>query len=446
MKLQFGVITSEVHLDYLLTIEEEFKDICEIKYLIYNSFTEVADLYRDNEILMDAFIVSGSLVSTAIEKYVLDIKRPIYVLDDIEHMFYKTMLKLLIDNPNLDLSRIYIDIASFPSPDNDIASLFTEEPKPYFLPILFSTAEQAENIILNNHINLWNEGKIDLSITVIGSIVPELNKRGIKNYFIHPSYEYVRELFNKAINEMSLSILRDNKTAIAMVSVIDNEINNNNNSGLLILEKAIVNFFDNNEIIYKLIKNEESVEICISHKDFLLITNNISGCSLLNYLEKGIDSEVKIGWSSNLELYKASLNATFAHKQSLKFEGSCSFYVDDNYKLIGPLNNSYVLEVNSQVDPRILNLATNIGINNINLQKIISYAKIVGSNKFSSLEISKCLSITIKGANRILNNIETAGYSESIYEKIDANKGRPTKFFILNFLDQSGNLIESFIY
>lgn len=438
MKLKFGVITSEVHLDYLLAIEEEIKDICEIKYLIYHNFAEVADLYKYNENLMDAFVISGSLVSTAIEKNVIDIKKPIYVLDDIEHMFYKTMLKLLIENPNLDFSRTYIDLASFSSPDDDIINLFTKEPKPYFLPILYASAEHAENIILNNHINLWNEGKIDLSITVIGSIVPELNKRGIRNYFIHPSYEYTRDLFNKAINEISLSILRDNKTAIAMVSVVDNGINSN---GLVILEKSIINFFDNNEVIYKLIRNEKTIEICISHKDFILITNNISGCSLLNYLESEINSEIKIGWSSNIELYKASLSASFAHKQSLSFEGSCSFYVDDNYKVIGPLNKSFILEVNSQVDSRILDLATNIGINNINLQKIISYAKIVGSNKFSSLEISKCLSITIKGANRILNNIESAGYSESIYEKIDANKGRPTKFFVLNFLDQSGNLV-----
>ncbi len=441
MKLKFGVIASEAHLNYLLTIEEEIKDICEIKYLIYQNFTEVADLYMDNEDIMDAFIVSGSLVNASIEKNVKDIKKPIYVLDDVEQMFYKTMLKLLIDNPNLDFSRIYIDLASFPSPDNDIVNLFTGESKPYFLPILYSTSEHAENIILNNHINLWNEGKIDLSITVVGSIVSELNKRGIKNYFIHPSYEYARSLFDKAINEISLSILRDHKTAIAKVSLMDQ--NNNENNDFLKLEKNIMEFLDKNQLVYKLIKNDTSFEICISYKDFLSLTNNISGCYLLNYLEAKMNSEVKIGWGSNLELYKASLNATFAHKQSLSVEGSCSFYVDDNYNVIGPLNKSYILEVNSQVDPRILSIANNIGINNINLQKIASYAKIVASNKFSSLEISKCLSITIKGANRILNNIEAAGYSESIYEKIDANKGRPTKFFILKFLDQSGNLIIS---
>lgn len=80
-----------------------------------------------------------------------------------------------------------------------------------------------------------------------------------------------------------------------------------------------------------------------------------------------------------------------------------------------------------------------MGINNINLQKIISYAEIMRTNKLSSEDVAQCLSMTVRGANRILNKIEEKNYVQTVFEKRDNSKGRPKKYYELLFLDKDGH-------
>jgi predicted ArsR family transcriptional regulator len=80
-----------------------------------------------------------------------------------------------------------------------------------------------------------------------------------------------------------------------------------------------------------------------------------------------------------------------------------------------------------------------MGINNINLQKIISYEEIMRTNKLSSEDVAQCLSMTVRGANRILNKIEEKNYVQTVFEKRDNGKGRPKKYYELLFLDKDGN-------
>ena len=79
-------------------------------------------------------------------------------------------------------------------------------------------------------------------------------------------------------------------------------------------------------------------------------------------------------------------------------------------------------------------------MNNINLQKIMSYAEIMRTNKLSSEDVAQCLSITSRGANRILNKIEEHNYAQTVFEKRDAGKGRPQKYYELLFLDKDGRI------
>ncbi|MNH95169.1 hypothetical protein D3C73_478040 [compost metagenome] len=97
-----------------------------------------------------------------------------------------------------------------------------------------------------------------------------------------------------------------------------------------------------------------------------------------------------------------------------------------------------VIQFSEQGDPEIIALAKRIGINNINLQKIMSYAEIMRTNKLSSEDVAECLSMTVRGANRILNKIEENKYAQTVFEKRDNSKGRPKKYYELLFLDKEG--------
>lgn len=439
LKLKLGIITSEPHLDYLKTIEEEYQDICEFNYLLYSNFSEVGNLYRDNETKMDGFILTGYLIQLALEQENFNINKPIYILDEVENIFFKELVSLLISNQNIDLSRLYIDFTSYTDSDNDIIKIFSKtDKKPYFLPVKVEKADFISNAVLNNHINLWNEGRIDLSFTALGNLMPELIKRGIRAKFIHPSPDYSREIFSKAINEISLSMLQEDRLVVAMIS-FDGAKDEDFDSSLI--KDTIIEFLSKYNFSHRTIKNDNHYEVYTNYKSFKILTDNMSSCSLVAYLCEKFNIEVNVGWGFGTDPYKSLLNAKLAHTQALSLEGSNSFYVDNKSNIIGPLNQKYTLAYKHYADDEILELSEKVGVNTINLQKIISYAHIVGTNKFNSLEISKCLVMTLKGANRILNQIEQEGYATATYEKHDSKKGRPSKYFILSFIDENGEFI-----
>ncbi|NRU30464.1 hypothetical protein [Clostridium beijerinckii] len=105
------------------------------------------------------------------------------------------------------------------------------------------------------------------------------------------------------------------------------------------------------------------------------------------------------------------------------------------------MQNMNVIQFCEKANPAIMALAKSIGINNINLQKIMYYAEIMRTNKLSSEDVAQCLSITVRGANRILNKIEEKEYARTVFEKRDSGKGRPQKYYELLFLDSEGNLL-----
>ncbi len=111
------------------------------------------------------------------------------------------------------------------------------------------------------------------------------------------------------------------------------------------------------------------------------ITSNAQNCALLKYLEERVSGKVKIGWGSGHEYYQANENATKAHRQAKAYVGSCSFFISEDQKVIGPMQSMAVMQFSEQGDPKIIALAQSIGINNINLQKIMSYAENYGNKQ-----------------------------------------------------------------
>ncbi|MGI6359085.1 MAG: hypothetical protein ACOX2K_10430 [Bacillota bacterium] len=130
-----------------------------------------------------------------------------------------------------------------------------------------------------------------------------------------------------------------------------------------------------------------------------------------------------------------------ANRQAKAFPGNCSFFISAEQKVSGPLRCQASIQFSEQADPEIILVAQDIGISNINLQKIMSYAKNTGTNKISSRDIADCLSITVRGANRILNKIEAKGYAETVFEKREGGRGRPQKYYQLLFLGKNGDLL-----
>ncbi len=436
MKIKLGIITPETHMDYFRAIEEEMRSVCQFRFLTISNFRETKDVYLKNLGLVDGFVISGRLLYESIDKECLDTKVPTHILQDNENLLYRELFRLLVTEPKLDISRIYVDYAYIIDSFSEFQKYLTHEGKPFDSSDLFQRVET----MLENHITLWEERKTDLSITAFGHFVPELKKHGVRYILIRPTLENVKETIREIINEITILKLKNQRAVVACLSI--ETAQPPTTEKLQELKDLVSRFLLSVNLADTAQISEGYVRLYTTYGNFMKITSEAHNCTLLEYLGESGSETVKIGWGSGHEYYQANENATKAHRQAKAFTGSCSFFINENQKVIGPMRSMNVIQFSEQGDPEIIALAKSMGINNINLQKIISYAEIMRTNKLSSEDVAQCLSMTVRGANRILNKIEEKKYVQTVFEKRDNGKGRPKKYYELLFLDKDGNKSE----
>ena len=455
MKTVIGVITTLPYKSYLEQLAEEFQDLCQMKFFVPETLYDVDVLYEQNKYDVDAFIFSGLFIYEAIEKEHLIAQLPIKVLQDDEGSIYKGLFKIVLSNPGIDTRRIYIDFANRIDSFDEFKDRFCP---PIYPVSLSDSIHEQTRLLLKNHIELWERGQIDFSITAYGHFVPELTSRNNKFLFLRPSVETVRNLIKSLLDEVKILKLNNRKMVVGRVSVESDEhqdgspfpaaasatddIDNSDNSNeIALLKTRLKGFFKMHKLVDTSQQIEDYIQLEMPYEAYLSLSDHLQSCALLTYLQRASSHTVKIGWGSGREYFQARENAEKANRQAKAYRGSCSFFVSDDQKVTGPLDRSGAITFKEMANDEIIELSERLGIHNINLQKIISYAAILGTNKLSSEDVANCLSITVRGANRILNQIEAKAYAGIIHEKRENTKGRPKKYYEMTFIDGQGNFI-----
>ena len=436
MIVRLGIITAQPHIELLKSINKELCESCEINIIQIDNPREAQEAYMKNAPYVDGFVFSGRFLYEAVDKDCLDEKKPVRILQDNEIILYKELFRLLLAEPKIDMSRIYIDFAYL----LDSFREFIKYLPPQEIPIRNGNLFEQMDLMLENHLTLWDQGKTDLSITAFGHFIPVLQKHGVRYLLIQPSITHMQEVIQGLINEITILKLQNRRTVIGCIS-----IGNTSDFDPNLVEELMLLI---DELIRKMniaasmqISDDSSIRLLTTYGDFLKITSDARDCALIRAIQNSVSYVVKIGWGLGQEYVQANENALRALQQANAYVGSCSFYVSEDLKVTGPLRSNDVIQYFEHGDAQTVALADAIGMNNINLQKIMSFAKLIGTNKLTSEDVARCLSITVRGANRILNKLEEKSQARSIFERLDSGKGRPKKYYELLFLNKEGEML-----
>lgn len=445
MNVNIGIITTEIHLSNFKKLETEIKKICNVKYFIVKKIDDCKDAYLQNYKYVDAFICSGPVFYQLLIKEFKYLETPCYTIYDDYANVYKQLMTIILHNPDIKCSRMYIDFANEYNDYLGLKEVFAECDMPYLIPWNSENLELISPIVLNNHLQLWKENKIDLSITRYGHLTEELEKNNIKYEFLTPSGKYIIDLINKAVTEVKLNKLNDNKMAAVYISLdnfsLYNFDNYKLNFELLSIQGEAVKFFQNYDYDAVVQRRDNLIEIFTTVEDIFAITHNLSNCDLLSYISSVLNYSISIGYGCGNSISQSIMNAMNANKHAREQGGNCSFFIGENQEVVGPIAENQELTFLHSPDSRILELSEKLEINNIYVQKIISFAKKAGTNKLSSEDVAECLSVAQRSSNRILNKIEEKNAARITYEKRDSSKGRPKKYYELSFIDNEGNVL-----
>ncbi len=109
-------------------------------------------------------------------------------------------------------------------------------------------------------------------------------------------------------------------------------------------------------------------------------------------------------------------SAISANKESKINPLNYSFLVNENYETIGPLLCDKLLTVSNKVTPHINTIAKSSKLSTLTIQKIISVTEILQRDEVTPKELSSCLNVTVRTANRFLSSLLKSGNATILYE------------------------------
>ncbi len=165
-----------------------------------------------------------------------------------------------------------------------------------------------------------------------------------------------------------------------------------------------------------------------------LLTDNFRHFTLLTELADQYLSKVSVGIGYGETAGQAKVNANKGLMQSKKYDTNVAFVYYSEQALRGPLgvtsdvkkNDEYVNEKLYAVSQKAL-----VGMNN--LFKLYTIINQTNRNIFTVKELASLMSMQERSINRIVSNLEAAGYIKFIGKKPALKKGRPSRIIRIDF-------------
>lgn len=436
MKPKIVVISSHYLSTPVKEAMERLKPDCELILTTYDNFKHIPTVYDTYAEEADGFLVSGPMAKSAIEVANHKIKKPITSFQiDLEGL-YRSILDVLIEKNIYDFNHIIMDFMVPLTEQCNAATFLKSMKSPNFIQDInqYITNISAEEVVqieretVNRIIQLYEEGQMDIVICQYTNILPALIEHQIPYLYPFPSDLTLTGLIHDLFVKIEMEALLINRSTV--LYVIPRRSENESSGNLELLHEKLSAFFKENLIECMIQANEHGFCAFTTVQILESITSHYTACSLSGYLNANLPFECVVGYGIGNTLTEALQNSYHAVREA-HFAGH-SFIKNDHGELIGPLGseNRMIIEHTSNKDTALI--ARKCNLSTITIQKLISYQKITGTSKVTCQELASRFGVTVRNANRILQNLLKGGYAHIAYTRTSNSKGRPTKVYELN--------------
>lgn len=426
----FTALDNKARLEKLLS---SYEDVT-FEFFPYSNVDEVVDSFNRNSRFLDGYLFSGFFSYRLIEQKIGSFDKPVAYLKVSEADFYKRLTKILIENPSIDLSKVFLD---FHAESEEITSFLMDLPEGN-QPVLAGeehvyVSDDVYDRALDLHKEMHEQGRVNVSFTRFANIVQSLENNGIKNYYFDITDESIKSFVNDLLNEVNIDLLRDNQIVCGAIKLkVEDE--DTRDIQTLNLHSALLdfNYQEHHELIIH--QREDYFEIMTNYLEIESLTNNFSSCSLLHFLQKKFNSSIHIGWGIGKTFTQARVNAQMASDYSYNNELSSTYILKDEETMIGPLvgkqKSGYV---NSIISPlEVTKLMETVDMTRDKINKIFLAFNKVENEHISSSLFAETVGLSVRSANRILKEAEEKKLVISMIDSAAGLQGRPRKLYRLN--------------
>ena len=407
MSIKVAVISSEAFHQRLLKLAKQVRGI-ELDFYIYKHPSEAPKLLKEVK-SCDVLFITGTLPYLYSKPILDNWPIPWTYLKQDEFAIANTLLAFST-RFHIPLYRVSIDVMNKQFVTNVLSDIEYVGPLPYVIEIDEDTREQQ---LIAFHTTLWRQQKINHVITSSHNVFEQLQQLGVPVFRVtDSSTSIIRRL------EETKSLVRITKSESAKVVV-----------GLLEMQTL------DEEVIGQLIQVLHAIKQPISATQMEFYTtmghlqHALNRQKLISIIET-VSTDLKLAFGYGQSVNEAEQNAHYALQYTLP-NNIC--IVDEQKHLINPLHHGTAALSLQIDDPYIMKLAKNTQLSPLNISKIIAFAEVRQSTKFTAHDLAEYLQVTRRTTERIIKKLVTHGYVQIVGEEMGYTQGRPRTIYELQF-------------
>lgn len=430
MKYNIGIVGPEDLVKYSAELMERYENLTP-RLLPYETENDTMNIVNKNYDKVDVFLFTGFLPYFIATRQGLDL--PSFFFSIAGSSLYKALFDLKVHR-NIDVTKVSVDTLR----EESVASIYDQLN-------LNRKGVKVNKIGLENfngkeyvefHYDLYKTGQTEVGITAINSVYEQLKKEDIEIYKIIPTPQSMKKTMKLISTFVEGEIARSNQLVIQILR-IDEEILDRDFTNMEKREKKL-------QLYQRLLKygrkhhasifiNEDNDYVVLMNSGiFKKYTNLYESIPIIGKIEENLNIKMYMGIGMGLTAMEAEDNAREALKFSQEEEEGNAFIIDQDKKVIGPINFSsneglsYKMKTD---DENIVSIAEKSKLSVTNLYKIKHLIEDLKNDELTSKQIKNGLGVTLRTANRIINKLVDAGIArESGYED-PAGRGRPRRIY-----------------
>jgi len=423
IRLKIAVIGPEPLVTDICQIASEFNDV-EIKKLIYKTVEQSASLVENHEDTIDVFIFAGPS-PYYLSKENLPLDSLSYYIPFKGSDIYRTLGKIY---------EIYHDypIISFDVVDAHFLDEIYEEigisNVPYYLKSN-NTAILDSNALVDYHLNLLKEEKVQVIATTLNSVYQSLRDLNASAFLIKHTKSVIRDTLEKAILKG-----KKQKREEALITVLQFQMTTNKHEECTKLQhecdliKERILEYGKHLFSSTNITDNNLITLYTTRGLFDKITNGRKDFSFLKELNELFSVQINLGVGIGNTADSASYNAKKALDFSIQnMTGSC-YLIDEQKRIFGPLGTIQSINYN------LLN-SNEENQSSLTFRKFYAWLSMMKKNEVTTREISIGMNTSERHASRILKSLCEKNIANIIGKESINQKGRPRLIYEINLKD-----------
>lgn len=301
--------------------------------------------------------------------------------------------------------------------------------------------EDYYNALFEQHRELYRSGKTQGCATTLSFVYERLCQAGVPASYMLPTTDNVVKTINHIkdlYREKQIDRQRASSLAVLSLRLTPREELAYQGEGSYadshekLLAAEEIHYFAKSTHAAVITQSDEKYTILMTREELMEYTNDLQAFPLLHFIRDNSKCDFQLGIGFGDQPGEARLNSVMALKKACRLPGCGTYIVYSNRFITGPMEFVNETGGHSVFERALISKwSSQTGISEDRLQKLLILMDRKKKPLFAISELANQLNVSVRTANRLVNQLEDKGLAKIAGQTNQGKAGRPGNVFEL---------------